>query len=584
MKGVLRQLLPFMSWFPKITRETAKSDLMAGITGAVVVLPQSVAFAAIAGMPPEYGLYAAMVPTIIAALFGSSWHLVTGPTTAVSIILLSSLSGLPNIEPMTAKYVAYALTLTFLVGVIEITMGLARLGALVNFISHSVITGFVTGAAILIAAKQIKHFFGLAIPGELHIHEIFFYLFNHFDEIKLYVVLVGLLTLLSGILTKRYFPKIPYMIVSILIGTIGSVLLNQYIGQGVTGIITIKAIPASLPPFSSPVFSLDVLAELTPVAFAVTILALTEAISITRALAATSGQRVDGNQEFIGQGLANIMGSFFSSYVATGSFNRSSVNYAAGAKTPIAALTAGGLLILIVLIVAPWTKYLPNAAMAGILFLVAWGLMDFHQIKKIIRASRSEAVILLVTFLATLFLELQFAILLGVILSLMVYLSKTSHPKILVRAPDPSLPGRRLDTNPSLPECPQFKIIRIDGSLFFGAVTYVLEQLLKLLEENPEQKHLLIVANGMNFVDIAGAELLSNLAQRLRKDGGDLYLCKVKPGVHNQLVRGGFIDEIGKGNIFQTKSDAIKSIYDKLDQKICDHCDKKIFNECHVTG
>ncbi len=576
MKGIVRQLLPFMSWFPKVTINTTKSDLMAGITGAIIVLPQGVAFAAIAGMPPEYGLYAAMVPAIIAALFGSSWHLVSGPTTAASIVLLSSLSGFA--EPLTAKYVAYALTLTFLVGIIEVTMGLARLGALVNFISHSVIIGFTAGAAILIATKQVKHFFGLTIPGKLHFHGVYYYLFNHLDEIKLYVIIVGSLTLISGIIAKRYFPKIPYMIVSMLVGTIGSVLLNQYLGAGIE---TVKEIPASLPPLSSPTFSLDMFAELAPVAFTVTILALTEAVSIARSIASNSGQQIDGNQEFIGQGLSNIIGSFFSSYVATGSFNRSGVNYEAGAKTPIAALVAGGLLILIVLAVAPWAKYLPNAAMAGILFLVAWGLIDFHHIKKIIRASRSEAAILLVTFLSTLFLELEFAILLGVILSLVVYLSKTSHPRILVRTPDPSLPGRRFDTNPGLPECPQLKIIRIDGSLFFGAVTYALEQLLKLFEANPEQKHLLIVANGMNFVDIAGAELLTNLAQRLRKDGGDLYLCKVKPGVHNQLAHGGFLDEIGKENIFQTKSDAISNIYRRLDQKICDQCDKKIFNECH---
>ncbi len=523
MKNILHQILPFLSWIPKINKRSFKSDLIAGLTGAIIVLPQGVAFATIAGMPAEYGLYTAMIPVIIAALFGSSKHLVSGPTTAVSIVLLSSL--IVFAEPGTHKYVTYALTLTFLVGVIELTMGLARLGALVNFISHSVIVGFTSGVAILIATKQIKHFFGLTMPGNLRFYEVFHHLFEQWDEIKVYVVIVGGVTFLTGMLVKRFFPRFPYMIVSMLAGTLASVLFNHFLGQGVTDIITVKEIPSTFPPLSAPIFSIKIMMELAPVAFAVTILALTETISISRSLASMSGQQIDGNQEFIGQGLANIIGSFFSSYVASGSFNRSGVNYESGGKTPISAVIAGGLLIFIVLVVAPWARYLPNAAMAGILFLVAWGLIDIRRVKKIIRASRSEAAILLVTFLSTLFLDLQFAILFGVILSLVIYLNKTSHPKILVRTPDPSLPGRRFDTNPSLPECPQFKIIRIDGSLFFGAITYALDQLQKLFEKNPEQKHLLIVANGMNFIDVAGAELLTNLAQRLRKDGGDLYLA-----------------------------------------------------------
>ncbi|MGM0413349.1 MAG: SulP family inorganic anion transporter, partial [Pseudomonadota bacterium] len=484
-----------MRWLHRVDRSSFRDDLMAAITGAIIVLPQGVAFAAIAGMPPEYGLYAAMVPAIIAALFGSSWHLVSGPTTAASIVLFASLSTMA--EPSSEQYVALAITLTFMVGLIQIAMGMAKLGTLVNFISHSVVVGFTAGAAILIAAQQIQNFFGVEIPRGAGFHETLWHFFTGLDGLDGFITLIGVVTLISGILVRRYFPRFPYMIVAMLAGTAVSVGLNLYFGRENTDIATVGALPASLPPLSAPDLTLQTLRDLAPVALAATLLALTEAVSIARALAARSGQRIDGNQEFIGQGLSNVVGSFFSSYVATGSFNRSGVNYEAGARTPLAAGMAGFLLIPLTLLVAPYAEFLPNAAMAGILFLVAWGLIDFHHIRQILQTSRSEAMIMGTTFLATLFLELEFAILMGVFLSLVVYLSRTSRPRIVSRVPGFRDGKRTMVTNATgLPECPQLKTIRIDGSLFFGAVPHVEEALQNIDAEDPGRKHLLILADG----------------------------------------------------------------------------------------
>ena len=553
---------------------------MAGLTGAIVVLPQGVAFAVIAGMPPEYGLYAAMVPAIIAALFGSSWHLVSGPTTAASIVLFSALSGLA--EPGSAEYVSLAITLTFMVGVIQLIMGVARMGTLVNFISHSVVIGFTAGAALLIAVNQIKNFFGVEIPRGLHFHEVFMTFFDQLGSINPYITAVAVVTLVTGIVVKRFIPRVPYMIVAMLVGSVVSVLLNLWLGQDHTGIKTVGALPAQLPPLSAPDFSLETIRELAPVTVAATLFALTEAVSIARSLAARSGQHLDGNQEFMGQGLSNIVGSFFSAYVATGSFNRSGVNYEAGAKTPLSAVIAGVLLIIIMLLVAPYAAYLPNAAMAGILVLVAWGLIDFHHIGHIIKASRSETMVLAVVFFSTLFLELEFAILLGVILSLVVYLSRTSRPAVRVRVPDPEQPKREFTTDPNLPECPQFKIVRVDGSLFFGAVPYVSEQLRNFDKVQPEQKHLLMIAKGINFLDVAGAEFVAAEAKRRQAQGGGLYLYELKEGAAEPLRRGGFVDVVGKDNIFESKTQAIKTVFDKLDRDICKRCHKRIFNECQT--
>ncbi len=577
---LLRKLLPFLRWLPLVERDTLRADLLAGLTGAIIVLPQGVAFATIAGMPPEYGLYAAMVPALIAALFGSSWHLVSGPTTAASIVLFASLSSFA--EPGSAEYVQLALTLTLMVGAIELLMGLARLGTLVNFISHSVVIGFTAGAAILIATKQIKNFFGVEIPRGLHFHEVFMALFDQIERINPYITAVALITLVSGFLVRRLVPRVPYMIVAMLAGTAAALALDAVFGPAATAISTVGALPSSLPPLSAPELSIQAIKDLAPVAVAATLLALTEAVSIARSLAARSGQRIDGNQEFIGQGLSNIVGSFFSSYVATGSFNRSGVNYEAGARTPLAAAFAGLLLMALMLVVAPYAAYLPNAAMAGILFLVAYGLIDFHHIRQIIRASRSETAIMATTFFATLFLELEFAIILGVVLSLVVYLSRTSRPRIVSRVPDPQRDKRAFVTNTGhrLPECPQLKFLRIDGSLFFGAVNHVEEQLQAIDSRYADQRHLMLVASGINFVDVAGAEMLAKEARRRRGLGGGLYLYDVKKPVADFLRQGGYMEEIGEENVFASKTDAIRGIVARLNHPLCGACDKRIFREC----
>ena len=575
----LVRLFPFIRWWNRVDRTTVKSDLVAGLTGAIVVLPQGVAFAAIAGMPPEYGLYAGMVPAIIAALWGSSWHLVSGPTTAASLVLFASISNVA--EPESAEFIAMALTLTFMVGIIQLSMGLAKLGTLVNFISHSVIVGFTAGAAILIAVNQLKHFFGVAIPRSPHFFEIVFDWFGTIDQTNFYVTAVGIITLVFGMLTKKYFPKFPYMIVAMLAGGISAAIINGIFGIDQTNISAMKALPASLPPLSSPEFSITIIKEMAPAALAVTLFALVEAVSIARSLAIKSGQHIDGNQEFIGQGLSNIAGSFFSGYVATGSFNRSGLNYEAGAKTPLAAVFAGILLVVVVLFVAPLAQHLPNAAMAAILFMVAWGLIDFHHIKRILKHSRSESSILITTFIATLTLELEFAIFLGVLLSLVLYLNRTSKPKIYARVPDDRLPNRKFNTDASLPECPQLKLVRIDGSLFFGAISHVRETLAIYEQQNPQQKNLLLLAQGINFVDLEGGEFLEKESGRRQKAGGKLFLYRVKEGVCEQLRKSKIIDVIGNENIFHSKTEAINIIVNQhLDKTICSTCTRRIFNEC----
>ena len=423
----LYRLLPFMQWKHLVDRQSTRADLIAGITGALIVLPQGVAFATIAGMPPEYGLYAAMLPAIIAALFGSSWHLVSGPTTAISIAVFAAMS--PFAEPGSPQFISMVLTLTFLTGLFQLILGMARMGVLINFISHTVVIGFTAGAALLIAASQVKNFFGIDIARGAPFHVVIEQTFAQIGNINPYVTAVGMLTLLVGIAAKKLMPKLPYMIVAMVVGSVLAYLITNRFGLEVTHIKTVGALPASLPPLSMPDFSYETLNKVMFPALIVTMLALTEAVSISRAIAVKSEQRIDGNQEFIGQGLSNLAGSFFSSYASCGSFNRSGVNYSAGAQTPLATVYASVVLLLVLLLVAPLASYLPTAAMAGILFLVAWGLIDFHHIFSIVRTSRAETVTLFVTLVGTL-IDLEKGIFFGILLSLVLYLYRVSRPSI----------------------------------------------------------------------------------------------------------------------------------------------------------
>jgi SulP family sulfate permease len=578
---MLSRFTPFLRWLPGISREDAKADFMAGFAGSIVVLPQGVAFATIAGMPPEYGLYAGMIPAIVAALLGSSRHLVSGPTTAASVVLFSALS--VHATPGSPDYVTLALTLTFMVGVFELLLGLARMGALVNFISHSVVVGFTAGAAMLIAAKQLKFFFGVEMPPGGHIHDILIAFVNVAGDINPYVTAVALVTLFGAVALRRWAPKFPYLVAAMVIGSLVALLLNQLFGEEVTHIAQVGALPAHLPPVSAPDLSLDHIKVLAPTALAVTLFALTEAVSIGRSLAARGGYRIDGNQEFVGQGLSNIAGSFFSGYVATGSFNRSGLNYEAGARSPLAAVFAGLLLMVIVLFIAPLAAYLPKAAMAGVLFVVAWGLIDFTEIRRILRASKGEAAVLAVTFFSALFLELEFAIFAGVLLSLVLYLSRVSKPAIFRRVPDPRSPKRKFVTDTQLPECPQLRFARIDGSVFFGSVDHVQNTFDLFRSKNPDQRHLAIIAKGINFVDLQGGEALVKEAKRRHADGGGLYLIHVKPGLRASLEACGCLEKMGAQNyLFETKTEAIRGIYQRLDKSICATCDKRIFTECQA--
>ncbi|MDA3791256.1 MAG: SulP family inorganic anion transporter [Desulfobacula sp.] len=555
--GFWRKIFPFLRWWNFIGWDTTSADLMAGLTGAVIVIPQGVAFAMIAGLPPEYGIYTAIVVPLVAAFFGSSLHLISGPTTAISIIVFSSLS--PLATPGSVQFIQLALTLTFLAGLFQLSFGIARLGLLVNFVSHSVLVGFTAGAAILIATSQLKHIFGLELPGGISFFLTWVNLFREIHSANPYAATVAVGTFACAAAIKFFKPRWPGLLIGMIVGSI----LGFLMGAESHGIQMMEGLPANLPHFSMPDMSIQTLRVLAPKAFAIALIGLIEALSIARSIATFSRQQIDGNQEFIGQGLSNIIGSFFSSYAGSGSFTRSGINYNSGAMTPLSAVFSAIFLALILLFMAPLTVYLPIPAMGGVILLVAFNLLDFHHIKNVIRTSKDEAAVLLTSFLATLFLDLEFAIYSGVLMSLVLYLTRTAHPEILDLTHSDQESGQ--GSNYSGIRHSSFKIIRIDGSLFFGAVNHIMEFLHNIDKKETDKSHILIMGHGINFIDITGAEMLANECRRRRALRGGLYLCGIKKQIRGILDRSGYIQVIGKDNIFSSETEAMTKIFDRIE-------------------
>lgn len=572
----LSHLFPFLIWGRQLSGRSLYADLLAGLTGAVIVLPQGIAYAMIAGLPPEYGLYTAIITPIVAGLFGSSLHLISGPTAAISIVVLSVTSGVAEVG--SPEFVTSVLTLTLLAGLIQFGFGLARFGSLVNFISHTVVLGFTAGAAILIGTSQLKYVMGLDVPRGSSFIDTWVSLLHQLGDTHLLAFAIAVVTFLTTLAVRKIHKKLPNMLVGMAAGSLFCWLLD---GQN-KGIALVGELPAKLPGLSTPDLSSEMLSALFPGALAVAVLGLVEAVSIARAIAIRSGQRIDGNQEFIGQGLSNMVGGMFSCYAGSGSFTRSGANYDAGAQTPVAAIFAALILILILLFLPQLTAYLPLPAMGGAILLIAWNLIDGHHIKQILRSNKQEASVLLVTLLSTLFIELEFAIYVGVILSLILYLRRTSRPALMEVAPKSIEAGTDLRsvTRFDLSECPEIKVIRIDGSVFFGAVDHIQQQIRTLWDRSDSGCHLLLHCPGVNFIDIAGAEMFLQESQRLRQSGGELSFCGMKNTVKDELESSGYLEKLGPQNFYLTPDDALGQLVPEINPSTCDACPYHVFQQC----
>ena len=565
----------FGDWTQSVSPTTLRADALAGLLGAVLVLPQGIAFATLAGLPPQYGLYTAVVPCIIAALFGSSWHVMSGPTNANSLALFAMLS--PLALAFTPAYIQLALAVTLMVGVMQFLIGALRLGSLANFISPAALFGFTSGAAVLIAIYALPDFLGLPPAKERGAFGVLMHGVALFGQLDKLALLVGATTVLVALGARYIRPGWPFM----LIGLVAATALASGTGMPVR---TIGHVTTPWPQFVLPQISWASVSELLGLAFALTIVALGQAISIAKAVAAKSGQRIDANREFRGQGLSNIVGGFFSCYVSCGSMNRSMPNLQAGARTPLAAVFAALLLLALVAVSSPLLAKIPMAALAGLLLMVAVFLFDLPRWRDVFTLSRTEFAVALATLIATLTIRLEMAILLGTLLSLMTFLYRTSKPAMRTMGFDSTSENRQFvvieEGKTALPECPQLKLLRMEGEVYFGATQHVADKLHALRHAANPQKRLLVMGKSMNFIDLAGAELWEQELNARRAMGGDLYFHRPRPEVIAMWQTTGFTRLLGPEHQFPDKRVAIATIFPKLDPQICSTCTARIFWEC----
>ena len=570
------RLFPAKRWMRQVTLSSMGADLFAGFTNAAIVLPQSVAFAAIAGLPPEYGLFTAMVPTIISALFGSSMIMVSGPTTAISAVVFASLSGIYEVG--SQEFIAAALLLTFLVGVIQILLAVVRAGKLAGFVSHSVMLGFTMAAAVLIFVSQLRHALGLDVEGGGSVAERLLRVAENWREIDFVTTAIAGATFLSALLITKYFRRLPGFLIALGVGTI----VAQLVVPDGTDVPRIGEIGAVLPGLTLPPVGWSNSLALLESAFALAVIGLLEALAIGRSFAPKTGQRFVANQEVLGQGLANLVGSFFSAYCSSGSFTRSGVNYESGARTPIAAISSAGFLIVILLAIAPLIKLVPIAAMAGLIFLVAIRLINIGEIRHILQTSRSEVIILVATFLTGALIERELALLLGVLLSFGSFVYRTARPVLQIEAPDPMLPGRifRDSEEFGLPECPQILIARFDGPMYFGSSEYLEQEFDRLRQVRPLQKHIIVNLKGTGDIDLAGVDALIAEARLRQAAGGGLYVIARSIRLIARLEHLGLIRTIHGSHLFENKHEAIGLLVPRVDLDICAACPMPVYHEC----
>jgi len=554
-------------------REDLRPDLLAGLTVAIVMLPQAIAYALVAELPPQMGLYAAIIATVVGALWGSSHHLHTGPTNTTSLIVLSGLMAVA--VPGTPEFIVAAGVMAIWVGVVRLGLGLARMGVLANFVSDAVVVGFTGGAGILIVLNQIKHIFRLDIGLHPLISDTLIEVGQEIGLLHWQSLLIGLGTIVFLVLQRRFKPKWPGPLIAMVLGSVivGVFSLDQQ------GVVVLGDIPRTLPPLSlESVFDFGLVRSMASGIFAVAIIGLVEATSISRAVAARSGQYLQSNQEFVGQGLANIAAGMFSGYPCSGSLTRSVVNYEAGSRTQMGAVFSSFFVLLAMLLFAPWATFLPRAALSGLLVVTGSRMMNIAEMKRIRATSLGDTLTMGITFAATLLLPLETAVFTGVLVSFARYIYTTSSPKVESMVPDKEF--EHFEYQPDKPECPQLGALTIEGSLYFGATQHVEDQIRANIEQHPDQQYLLLRLHRVNICDISGLHMLETVVRLYRQKGGDVFVVGVREAVWNKMELSGFTKMLGYRNYFAQER-AIPAIFDVLNPTICIYkCPHRVWKEC----
>ena len=555
-----KQFLPVLDWLPGYNNEQFKGDLIAGLTVGVMLIPQGMAYAMIAGLPPIYGLYASTIPLIIYALLGTSRQLAVGPVAMVSLLTAAGIGAIA--EGGSETYIGLAIALALFVGLIQLALGLSRMGFLVNFLSHPVISGFTSAAALVIGLSQLKHLLGINLGRSEHVHEIVIEAAQRIGETNLITLAIGVLGIAVILGLKKLSKAIPGQLVAVALG----ILAVWGLGLTEQSVKILGEVPQGLPSIIAPTFNLDTFNSLLPIALAIALVSFMESIAVAKAIQAKhKSYKVDANQELVALGVANIGGSFFQAFPTTGGFSRTAVNDQAGAKTTMASIISALLIALTLLFLTPLFYYLPNAILASVIMVAVFGLIDIKEPLHLWKADRSDFWMLIVTFVGTLALGIEQGILIGVALSLGVIIFRTTMPHFAVMGKLPDKPHyKNINRFDGLEVRPDALIMRFDARLYFANVNYFKEKIEQQIElKGPALKLFILDANSINGIDSSGMHALEEIHDYCRARGITFFLASVKGPVRDVLSKADLTDKFGEDHFFMRVQHAV----DYFDQK-----------------
>jgi SulP family sulfate permease len=551
----MKKFFPFLEWISSYNISFFKSDLSAGLTVGIMLIPQGMAYAMIAGLPPIYGLYAATIPLIVYALLGTSRQLAVGPVAMVSLLTAAGVGGIASVG--SGDYITLAIVLAFMVGIIQFMMGVLRLGFLVNFLSHPVLSGFTSAAAIIIGFSQLKHLLGIDIPRMEHVHETIYYAIQHINETQFLSLLIGGLGIGIILLFRKIHKSIPSQIIVVILG----ILAVYLFGLADQGLKIVGSVPKGLPPLSIGDIDFSHFRALIPVAVAIALIGFMESIAVAKTIQVKHGDyELNSNNELIALGASNIIGSFFSSYPVTGGFSRTAVNDQAGARTGLASIISALLVLLTLLFLTSLFYNLPKAILASIIMVAVSGLVDIEEAKKLWKIDRRDFFLLVVTFLSTLILGIELGIGVGVLLSILVVMFKSTRPHIAVLGNIKGSPYYRNIKRFNLETDDDILIVRFDGNLFFANINYFQEKLEKLVIEKGSLLKLIVInAESIDDIDSTSLHSLVVLINQYQKRGIKVVLTGVIGPVRDAMERAGLFNELGENHFFVSVQEGIDS-------------------------
>ena len=555
--NLLKKYIPILSWLPSYKKAALSGDLSAGLTVGVMLIPQGIAYAMIAGLPPIYGLYTAMTPQVIYAIFGTSRQLSVGPTAMDSLIVAAGITSIATVGP--DNYIAAAILLAFLMGLMQLAFGIFKLGFLVNFLSKPVISGFTSAAAIIIGLNQLKHIFGIEIPRSNQAHSLLYDTGIAINSTNLITLCLGIGTILTIIILKKYFKKIPAALTSVVLG----ILIVQFFHLDLYGVHIIRDIPTGLPSPSIPDFTQNYFNDLLPLALTLSLIAFMEAISQAKAIEDKHNDyKVDANQELIALGLSNIVGSIFKSYPSTGGFSRTAVNDQAGAKTGMSFIIAAGVVALTLLFLTPLFYYLPKAVLGGIIIVAVMGLINIKYPVKLWKYKKDDLIMLLGTFAVTLTIGIKEGIIVGVILSLVFLIFRSTRPHIAecarIEGTNYFKNVERFDNTKGRKDV---LILRFDGQLYFANTNYFKDQLNDMIaKKGPTLKLVILNAEAINHLDSSAVHMMDTTIKELCKKEIYFAVAGAIGPVRDIIFNSGLSETIGKELMFAEVNKALECL------------------------